>query len=410
MPLPPMYGGGTVRGGYDAAQDQFLQKRAADMQNMQGGMGILSQLAAQQERQRQMQEMEQLKPILAQSGGDPQRAIQALIATGQPKAIELAAKLHSLIPKPEGDRVVAPGGALVSPQGKVKYQAPAAPGSEPEVVKLTKMLESYSEGHPARKVIEGRIAHLSGGSEKQSSLARLIAERDALPQGDPRRATYDAAITHTTNPQAQRIIVPPQPRNLQLTTDAEGNQLIVNPDGTTRPLTTETGTGIRKPVAADKPMTEFQGKAALYGTRAAQSDKVLKALEDKINVTGLSAAQSLGTAGNFLMSSEQQRVSQAQRDFVNAVLRQESGAVISDAEFANAKKQYFPAPGDNKATIDQKRANRQMAIRGFARMSGPKGGVEIQSVLENPLLPGVNANPVTPQENTKRVVNFSDLK
>ena len=153
---------------------------------------------------------------------------------------------------------------------------------------------------------------------------------------------------------------------------------------------------------ADRPMTEFQGKAALYGTRAAQSDKVLKALEDNINLTGLAAGQATGYAGNVLMSSEQRRVSQAQRDFVNAVLRQESGAVISDQEFANAKQQYFPAPNDDKATLDQKRANRQLAIQGFARMSGPKGGADIKAIIDNPLLPGVSPTAVTPQSNTAK--------
>jgi len=150
---------------------------------------------------------------------------------------------------------------------------------------------------------------------------------------------------------------------------------------------------------ADKPMTEFQGKAMLYGTRAAQSDKVLKALEDKVSLTGLSAGQATGMIGNALMSSEQQRITQAQRDFVNAVLRQESGAVISDAEFANAQKQYFPAPGDSKSVLDQKRANRQIAIQGFARMSGPKGAADIQAIIDNPLLPGVSETAVTPQSN-----------
>ena len=159
---------------------------------------------------------------------------------------------------------------------------------------------------------------------------------------------------------------------------------------------------------ADKPMTEFQGKAALYGTRAAQSDKVLKALEDKISLTGLAAGQATGMVGNALMSSEQQRVNQAQRDFVNAVLRQESGAVISDQEFANAKQQYFPAPGDSKAVLDQKRANRQLAIQGFARMSGPKGSTDIKAIIDNPLLPGVSDKPVTPQQNAPMGQGFSD--
>jgi len=35
---------------------------------------------------------------------------------------------------------------------------------------------------------------------------------------------------------------------------------------------------------------------------------------------------------------------QAKKNFVNAVLRLESGAVISPSEFTNADKQYFPQP------------------------------------------------------------------
>src|SRR5688572_8807201 len=89
------------------------------------------------------------------------------------------------------------------------------------------------------------------------------------------------------------------------------------------------------------------------------------------------------------MSSDQQRVSQAQRDSVNAVLRQESGAVIPDAEFANAKKPDFPQTGDDPEVRAQKRANRKLAIEGFARMSGPKGAADIKAMIENPLLPGV---------------------
>lgn len=139
--------------------------------------------------------------------------------------------------------------------------------------------------------------------------------------------------------------------------------------------------------AKDKPLTEFQGKAVLYGTRAAQSDKILKTLEDKISLPGLEAGRALGRPGNYLLSSEQQRVDQAQRDFVNAVLRQESGAVISDAEFANAQKQYFPQPGDTPATLTQKRKNREIAIKGFSTMAGP-GASSVDEVRTSPLLPG----------------------
>lgn len=161
---------------------------------------------------------------------------------------------------------------------------------------------------------------------------------------------------------------------------------VIGPDG--KPVLVRRSEAFgKRPAATDKPITEFQGKAILYGTRAAQSDKILKTLEDKISLPGIEAARSLGRAGNYLMSSEQRRVDQAQRDFVNAILRQESGAVISDAEFANAQRQYFPQPGDDAKTISQKRANREIAIKGFSRMSGP-GAADIDVVRNAPLLPG----------------------
>lgn len=142
------------------------------------------------------------------------------------------------------------------------------------------------------------------------------------------------------------------------------------------------GIDIKKLLAEkEKPVTEFQGKNALYGSRAAMSDKVLNDLEEKISLVGLSTKESLqntpviggalGAAANVALSADQQKVEQAQRNFVNAVLRQESGAVISNQEFDNAKKQYFPQPGDSKEVIAQKRANRQAAIAGFKRIAGP---------------------------------------
>jgi hypothetical protein len=58
-------------------------------------------------------------------------------------------------------------------------------------------------------------------------------------------------------------------------------------------------------------------------------------------------------------SDEYKQIEQAQRDFVNAVLRQESGAAIAESEFENAIKQYFPQPGDTAEVVRQKQINRQ---------------------------------------------------
>lgn len=140
--------------------------------------------------------------------------------------------------------------------------------------------------------------------------------------------------------------------------------------------------GYTKP---EKPMTEAQAKDNLFGSRMQQANAALVDLEKKgalspgrikamaegtgrlmgLGFEGLqsSLSDTAGTLTNWTQSEAQQKVEQAQRDFLNAVLRKESGAAISPQEFSNAEKQYFPQAGDSKAVIAQKRQNRELAIQ-----------------------------------------------
>lgn len=134
-----------------------------------------------------------------------------------------------------------------------------------------------------------------------------------------------------------------------------------------------------------KPLTESQSNSFNYANRMIEAHKTLMDLEDTLSgaaIAGLASKEGasrvwgiggvLGAAGNLMLSEDQQKFEQAQRDFVNAVLRKESGAVISDEEFDNAKKQYFPQPGDSADVIEQKRQNRARAITGIASGAGPR--------------------------------------
>lgn len=362
--------------GYASGQEEDrIAAQAAQAQQMGQlqQMGALQGILAKQQKAQQQQELKGvLSRVAQQAGGDPAKMGPLLLQTGHPELMQLGQRM---LPKAAEGFTLAPGAQRFGPDGKVIAQVAAKPDKQPEIIQMTELFNTLPEGDPRKAILKKAIDAKTFGREEA---IRLAASLRPAPQA-------------------------PQPRNLQLTTDANGNQLIVNADGTTRPLTAEDGSGVKKSVAADKPMTEFQGKAALYGTRSAQSDKILKALEDKISTAGLAAGQVTGVLGNALMSSEQQRVNQAQRDFVNAVLRQESGAVISDAEFENAKKQYFPQPGDSPQAVNQKRANRQLAIQGFARMSGPKGTADIKAIIDEPLLPGVSATDKTPQQATGKI-------
>jgi hypothetical protein len=146
-----------------------------------------------------------------------------------------------------------------------------------------------------------------------------------------------------------------------------------------------------------KPLTESQGKSTAYGMRMEAANKILTDLEKQgVTNTGIVRSTIGGTVGvipligdklqeatNALInplptfwggpSAQQQQVDQARRNFITAVLRQESGASISPSEFANEEKKYFPQTGDTPQVIAQKQAARELAIKAMNIQAGPQG-------------------------------------
>ncbi len=118
---------------------------------------------------------------------------------------------------------------------------------------------------------------------------------------------------------------------------------------------------------------ETQGKAAGFADRMSSANSELE--QAAIANAGMNVMEAGKSAvpliGNFLTSSDRQKFEQAERNFINAQLRRESGAVISPEEFSNARKQYIPQPGDSKEVLAQKKANREQNISAMQRESGP---------------------------------------
>lgn len=120
------------------------------------------------------------------------------------------------------------------------------------------------------------------------------------------------------------------------------------------------------PTGKEKPLTEVQQKTLGFAERMQEANKVIEQLGDRF--TGASGYISgSGLFPNILKSEDRQKFEQAQRNFINSVLRKESGAVISDEEFNNAKQQYFPQPGDTQSTLQQKANNRNIVINSYFR-------------------------------------------
>ena len=139
--------------------------------------------------------------------------------------------------------------------------------------------------------------------------------------------------------------------------------------GATKPVV------IAKPPAEEKPLTEVQGKATGFATRMINASKVIDPLDptaaSKAGVVEAIAGQKLGPYGGYFETPERQSYKQAQRDWVTANLRQESGAVIGAEEMNNEIIKYFPQPSDTPQVVEQKRRSRESATQSMLVNAGP---------------------------------------
>jgi hypothetical protein len=219
---------------------------------------------------------------------------------------------------------------------------------------------------PIPKPKEQGTGPFTGNSVEAQALNMLIAN-GTLTQ--PQAADLAAGKTITNPADGSVIFMTPS----GLFKQAPGGQPMPAAPGGGAPAPAAPGAGMI-PVTPPKPvqMTEGQSNAALYADRMREADAIIAANEKAGMSVGGKALEVLpGGVGNFLQSDAYQLFEQARRNFINAVLRRESGAVIADTEFANAEKQYFPRPGDSEAVLKQKAANRRSAIEGIARAAGP---------------------------------------
>ena len=139
-------------------------------------------------------------------------------------------------------------------------------------------------------------------------------------------------------------------------------------------------------------LTEGQGKATGFYVRANDAQKILNRVEQEGAKMRSYIAGSL-PFGNFLRTTDGQLYHQAKTQFITAVLRQDSGAVIGETEFANTEREFFPVPGDGPEIIEQKRKARESAILGLQIASGE--GAEKAESTDTPKAPDKVYNPET---------------
>ena len=146
--------------------------------------------------------------------------------------------------------------------------------------------------------------------------------------------------------------------------------------------------------AKPEKLNESQGNATAFGLRMKESEAILEDLARRGVLRG-AMVESIpfvgGAAGKLLPSTlggttqQEQQVNQAKSNFITAVLRKESGAVISDSEFEREDNKYFPQLNDKPKVIQQKANARRLAIEAMKFQAGP-GAKEIDKYV-----PSINA-------------------
>jgi hypothetical protein len=392
----------------------------------------LAQTAAQRKKFNAMQNPNQLAGAV-----QPVAPIAGALGSGtfDPYA---AAPTNALAPM-AAPSVMTPSNALAP-----RAAAPAAPAKADRVAEIRNRLLKLSEfpDVPQAKAEATMLldeykrltaTHVVGGSLMSGSgdiigtapkeatptdIARLIKERDALPQGDPNRAIYDREITDrgaTTRMAQQRLAFD----LAKFEWEKKNPTKVIQDDGTGL-VAVDTRTGIATPVvygangiqaAPAAPSVTVDGRSfpglrtdappSLAGTRVpgkgagaptegerkaatllqrlqGSQNQLTQALLDDPTAAGpeafAAAVGKLSTTGaNLLNSEERQRVEAAQLDILDAALTLGTGAAYTREQLEGYRQSYFPIYGDKPKNIKDKQARLQNVIDAANIAAGKAG-------------------------------------
>lgn len=141
-----------------------------------------------------------------------------------------------------------------------------------------------------------------------------------------------------------------------------GMQITTNPDGT---VSITQGGSSQNPK-----LTEQQSKDLVYYRRGSGALQKLDKIAEQLT-SGWGALAERLPGGNYLKSSEYQQAQQAGLEFLQAILRKDTGAAITKQEQDEYGKVYLPQPGDSSELLLQKQQARARALEAIRKGLGP---------------------------------------
>lgn len=137
-----------------------------------------------------------------------------------------------------------------------------------------------------------------------------------------------------------------------------------------------------------KPMTEAQSKDTVFVTRAAGALPRIDQFGNALTSLPEAVGGSVPIVGNYAKSPEYRQAEQAGKEFLQAILRKDTGAAITKEETEEYGTVYLPQPGDDPATLEAKRQSRARAVAAIEMGLPPSAILALeQANIQRPAMP-----------------------
>ena len=293
-------------------------------------------------------------------------------------------------------------------------EALTAPQATPQTQMLARIVLEQQQ-RQAQAAEEQRLQ--AADPMRRIQLERAQLELEALRNPQPeRQPLINAGSGNVYDPNTQQWIQAPGggQQQFRAATPEEAQRMGAaagqfGPDGRFYPLNPPQGTSLSvdpntgavtfNQGAGVKPLTEGQSKDTVFATRASGALPLIDQFGDSLlgleGGVGATVGQ-IPVIGNLMKSEGFQKAEQAGKEFLQAILRKDTGAAISKEETGEYGSVYLPQIGDGPEVLEQKRQSRQRALQAI------QAGMPPQAILnmEKALLSGQSGAP-QPQPSTE---------
>lgn len=210
-------------------------------------------------------------------------------------------------------------------------------------------------GAPPQEVLAESVRRMQPADPMDAlnlQIKQLELQQMQNPQPEFRRATEEEAAAYGAQggqfgPDG-RFYAVDVPQGMSIESDGQGGFRMVQGAG----------------AGAAKPFTEGQSKDVVYATRAQGALQVLEPVAETLTSLPSRMAESdpTGIIRGRVQSPEYQIARNAGDEFLQAILRKDTGAAITPSEQALYGVTYLPQPGDGPEVLAAKTTARQRAV------------------------------------------------